>query len=308
MASRDELYDYLRQKSDSEKRLEDASKVRDAGAILNSLSHAASMAGSLGGQTSMDERDNSIAKVGETLYQSKKDQIAADDADLDRRMKLRTMLAKRSESKKKGAIVPGYSKPGYILRDTPEGIVEEPLPSGFTPNKPKASPKPPPAPKQNQFEAAGFGKRIEQAENEFADLERGGYDRTDAVTSANAGMWNLLQTGENQRQNQAEKNFITAVLRRESGASISPTEFSTAEKQYFPRAGDTPETIKQKKRNRDQVLAALKAEAGPAWDSVGNEIPSEEVRVRNPQTGEEFDIPREDLEDAEQDGFEVVNE
>ncbi len=37
---------------------------------------------------------------------------------------------------------------------------------------------------------------------------------------------------------QAERNFVNAVLRRESGAAISPEEFVSAEKQYFAQRGD----------------------------------------------------------------------
>jgi len=34
---------------------------------------------------------------------------------------------------------------------------------------------------------------------------------------------------------QAKKNFVNAVLRLESGAVISPSEFTNADKQYFPQ-------------------------------------------------------------------------
>jgi hypothetical protein len=38
-----------------------------------------------------------------------------------------------------------------------------------------------------------------------------------------------------QSQKQAEQNFINAILRKESGAAISPSEYKNAEKQYFPQ-------------------------------------------------------------------------
>lgn len=116
--------------------------------------------------------------------------------------------------------------------------------------------------KQGQAVALGFGKRVEQALAEMADLEAAGYDRASATSSAESLLPNIGQGEASQRQAQAERNFINAVLRRESGASIAPTEFESAEKQYFPRFGDTEATKAQKRRNREQALESLKAEVG----------------------------------------------
>ncbi len=72
---------------------------------------------------------------------------------------------------------------------------------------------------------------------------------------------NSLQSGDRQSYEQAKKNFVTAVLRRESGASIAPTEFKTAEEIYFPIAGDSEETIKQKENTRNTVINNFYREA-----------------------------------------------
>ena len=72
---------------------------------------------------------------------------------------------------------------------------------------------------------------------------------------------NVLQSGDRQSYEQAKKNFVTAVLRRESGASIAPTEFQTAEEIYFPVAGDTKETIEQKEKTRNTVINNFYREA-----------------------------------------------
>jgi murein DD-endopeptidase MepM/ murein hydrolase activator NlpD len=65
---------------------------------------------------------------------------------------------------------------------------------------------------------------------------------------------NFLKSGDRQSFEQAKRNFVTAVLRRESGAAISPTEFKTEEKKYFPQPGDKPETVKQKAISRNTVI------------------------------------------------------
>lgn len=64
---------------------------------------------------------------------------------------------------------------------------------------------------------------------------------------------------------QAERNFLNAVLRRESGAVISPTEFDEGAKQYFPTPGDSQTVLNQKKENRDLAIQVLKQGSGTAY-------------------------------------------
>jgi hypothetical protein len=66
-----------------------------------------------------------------------------------------------------------------------------------------------------------------------------------------------------QQVDAARKNFITAVLRKESGAAISPTEFATEAKKYFPQPGDSNETIAQKRNARETAIKAMEIQAGP---------------------------------------------
>ena len=120
----------------------------------------------------------------------------------------------------------------------------------------------------SQSKALGFGKRMLQAEEVFDSLERSGYDRSDISSSLGTLLPGSMQSTEAQQQEQAERNFINAVLRDESGAVISPSEFDSAAKQYFPRAGNTPEVLKQKKANRQQLIETVKNEAGDHWDKV----------------------------------------
>lgn len=122
--------------------------------------------------------------------------------------------------------------------------------------------------KSNQAISAGFGRRMQQAEQAFDKLAAQGFDRSTIASGLGSILPNFLQTPEMQQQKQAERNFVNATLRRESGAAIAPDEFASAELQYFPRAGDSPEVIAQKKRNREQQVAMMKAEAAGAWDKI----------------------------------------
>lgn len=120
-----------------------------------------------------------------------------------------------------------------------------------------------------QAAAAGFGRRIEAANDIFERLSSKGFDRTSMISGfMDYFAPEAMKSSDLQEQNQAERNFINAVLRRESGAAISPTEFESAELQYFPRAGDSAQVLANKAQNRMQTLAALRAEASDFWEQV----------------------------------------
>ncbi len=73
---------------------------------------------------------------------------------------------------------------------------------------------------------------------------------------------NYAISKEKQMTEQANRNFINATLRRESGAVITPSELENARQQYFPQPGDSPEVIEQKRQNRAEQIAGFAREAG----------------------------------------------
>lgn len=119
-----------------------------------------------------------------------------------------------------------------------------------------------------QFKSATFGTRIAQAEKEFEEIQKAGFDPTATAERLRSILPAEQQSALSQRQEQAERNFLTAILRRESGAAIGKDEYAMAREQYFPRPGDKPEVIRQKARNRAIALTGLRAESGPAWQAV----------------------------------------
>jgi hypothetical protein len=68
---------------------------------------------------------------------------------------------------------------------------------------------------------------------------------------------NVMKSADRQKFEQAQRNFINSVLRKESGAAISPSEFDSAAKQYFPQPGDSAAVIAQKSANRQRVIASF---------------------------------------------------
>lgn len=81
-----------------------------------------------------------------------------------------------------------------------------------------------------------------------------------ALSDAAGSLTNWTQSTEQQQVEQAQRDFINAALRRESGASISPAEFRNANKQYFPQPNDDPPTLAQKARNRQIATEGILAE------------------------------------------------
>lgn len=74
---------------------------------------------------------------------------------------------------------------------------------------------------------------------------------------APAGLGNYMQSEEFQQADQAGQEFITAMLRKDSGAVISPEEKKTYGDLYLPQPGDKPNTLKQKAAARRRAVKAL---------------------------------------------------
>jgi hypothetical protein len=82
-------------------------------------------------------------------------------------------------------------------------------------------------------------------------------------------------TNEAQQQvNQAKSNFITAVLRKESGAVISDSEFEREDRKYFPQINDSEKVIKQKENARKLAIDAIAIQAGPGAKNIRDLQPS----------------------------------
>jgi len=125
---------------------------------------------------------------------------------------------------------------------------------------PKAQPDKPL--NDSQSKALLFGSRAREADNVLAKLANDGTNASIPGSRAPivGGIINAFQGGNQQSLDQAKRDFMTAVLRRESGASIAPSEFDTADKQYFPQVGDSEKVIKQKAANRRLVIDGILSE------------------------------------------------
>lgn len=158
-----------------------------------------------------------------------------------------------------------------------------------------------------QSNAVAFGMRALEANKLVTDLENKGFTNTGAIRTAVAGTagqtpivggrleqgvrsaFNVLPevlggpSAEQQQVDQARRNFISAVLRKESGAAIGVDEYANEERKYFPQLGDSKEVIKQKQEARKLAIQALEAQAGPSGKRL---IEKGAVRQLSPQDQE----------------------
>lgn len=157
---------------------------------------------------------------------------------------------------------------------------------------------------EGQGKAAGFTDRMLQSEGILSGLngeggvQSQGTSAVQTALSAIPGAGNYLTSADRQKYEQAKRDFINAQLRRESGAAISPTEFDSANKQYFPTPGDSAEVIQQKAANRRAAIEALGREGGPSYkpkftfDEGGRVVPYGQPKAQQqtapvmPKTGE----------------------
>lgn len=158
----------------------------------------------------------------------------------------------------------GRAPVGY--RWSADGVTLEPIPGG-----PAIKDK---APTEFQGKSATFGSRADVADRIIGSLE--GQYSPGAVNAKEAAsnipvVGGLIGTAANaalsdnsQRAEQAQRDFINAVLRQESGAAIGESEFTNARRQYFPQPGDSQAVIQQKAANRRLAVQGLQNNAGPA--------------------------------------------
>ena len=161
-------------------------------------------------------------------------------------------------------------------------------PTGGTPLRGKGT-----ALTESQGNATAYGMRMKEANAVLEPLEKAGKTDTGLIKGAVGGTVGLVPfigekledasgsifnalprvlgglSPEQQQVAQARINFITALLRKESGAAIGASEFATAEKNYFPKPGDDAATIAQKQQARKTAIRAMEIQAGPGAKQMG---------------------------------------
>lgn len=147
--------------------------------------------------------------------------------------------------------------------------------------------------------AAGFLLRMQGASDTFDAIEPQRGDKPavaeEKLRDTRPGFWQSARglvpfigdewerstfTPEQGSYDTAKRDFLAAVLRKESGAQINEAEWDEGNRRYFPVRGDTRDIVEQKRRNREQAMQATAIEAGLA---PANTVPAQ----RRQTTGEQ---------------------
>lgn len=160
----------------------------------------------------------------------------------------------------------GKPPAGYRWKPDSPGALE-PIPGG--PADPSVDRNKPPT--ESQSKDFLFASRAAAADKIVRGLKdpsiygaalNANLDGVPLVGGAMAGGQNALLSSETQKFMQAKRDFINAVLRKESGAVIGKDEFRSADLQYFPQPGDNDAVKAQKAESRRLAVEGIAAGAG----------------------------------------------
>ncbi len=106
----------------------------------------------------------------------------------------------------------------------------------------------------------------------------------DAVAqSVPGGVGRYAQDPRYQQAKQAGDEFLSAILRKDTGAAITSQEMEVYGTTYLPRPGDSPEVLTQKRASRARAVEALRRGMTPAEIlALEKENPSDTNAVETP--------------------------
>lgn len=133
----------------------------------------------------------------------------------------------------------------------------------------------PPAQTPVQVQIQGYADRTNQSDSIISKL--GSKFASASAIGGNKlfgliGLPNALKSSDRQQYEQAQRDFVNSVLRRESGAAIGKDEFDSASKQYFPQPGDSQEVVAQKSANRQTVVNNLYDQSGSTRSTLPGQL------------------------------------
>lgn len=244
----------------AQKIMQGAAQAQDIGQFF--------MAGANAAVSAKDQLAQKIQQQGQAITMRGQDLTAqtsrANNADtIGATMRGQDMTdARAREMNQNGRIPTGY-------RPTADGGLTF-IPGG--PADPNAAKKA--SPTEFQGKSAAFGSRAQEADRILGsiagDYSPAGINTKNAVGNTpliggalEAGA-NAMLSDNSQKAEQAQRDFMNAILRQESGAAIGKDEFNNGKRQYFPQPGDSAAVIEQKASNRRLAVQGLINNAGNA--------------------------------------------
>lgn len=117
---------------------------------------------------------------------------------------------------------------------------------------------------ENQSKDTGFAVRAEGASANLDPFETALTSFSESAGGSVPLVGNYLKSDEYQLAQQAGNEFLTALLRKDSGATITPMEQSSYGNIFLPQPGDGKKVIAQKRAARARAIAGINAGLPPA--------------------------------------------
>jgi hypothetical protein len=130
-------------------------------------------------------------------------------------------------------------------------------------------------PTADERKAGGMYERMTAAEQTLDKLATGGDQNLSLVESGlkSAGVpEGYALNPKSQQVLQAQRDWVRAKLRLESGAVIGEDEMREEIKTYFPQPGEDPATATQKKQARQQAMEQVRTQGGRSVSQDANGI------------------------------------
>jgi hypothetical protein len=95
-------------------------------------------------------------------------------------------------------------------------------------------------------------------------LEKQDQALTDALSKVGGNLSNYFKTPQYRQAEQTAREFLAVLLRKDTGAAVTPQEMEMYSSIYLPQPADDPTTIEQKKAARRTALEGIRLGLGTA--------------------------------------------
>jgi len=135
---------------------------------------------------------------------------------------------------------------------------------------------------QPQILSGTYAARMNDATVSIDKIMAGGFDPSGVMQNIDQfGIPNIaanyMRTPEGQQYRQAQENWISANLRKESGAAIPEQEMDREIKKWFPYPGDANKVIVQKSESRKTAERGMQKAAGGSYQELLDKADSDRL-------------------------------
>lgn len=145
-------------------------------------------------------------------------------------------------------------------------------------------------PTESQTKDASYAERMLRAEAGLREVvptdDAGKFLKYDPTSSMFRFLpdWNVTNSTEWQQYNRNAREGIAAILRKDTGAAVSDTEWAWYFPMYYPQPGDSAQVVKDKQDARISVARGLRNGSGGAFDQMFPKF-NEQLRTRLLKSG-----------------------